>query len=52
MGTRPGASFVAVNADLYILPHAGHGSPEFYQDSVHEIMIDFFDKRLKAGDGK
>lgn len=35
-------------ADLYILTGAGHGSPEFYQDSTREILLEFFDKHLKA----
>lgn len=34
-------------ADLYILTHGGHGSPEFYQESTRKIISDFFDKNLK-----
>lgn len=34
------------HADLYILTHGGHGSPEFYQDSVRKIIADFFQKHL------
>lgn len=33
--------------ELYVLKHAKHGSCEFFQDSVKEIMIRFFDKYLK-----
>ena len=33
--------------DFYIVKHAGHGSREFFQDSVKELMIAFFDKYLK-----
>lgn len=33
--------------DYYILSHAGHGSREFFQDSVKERMIVFFDRYLK-----
>ena len=33
--------------DYYVLEHAGHGSREFFQDSVKELMIEFFDKQLK-----
>lgn len=33
--------------EYYILMHAGHGSREFFQDSVKELMIAFFDKYLK-----
>jgi len=33
--------------DFYILKHAGHGSREFFQDSIKDIMIEFFDKNLK-----
>ena len=34
--------------EYYVLKHAGHGSREFFQDSVKEIMLDFFDRTLKA----
>ena len=34
-------------ADYYVIEHAGHGTREFFQDSVKELMIDFFDKHLK-----
>lgn len=33
--------------DYYVLNHAGHGSREFFQDSVKKLMIEFFDKNLK-----
>ncbi len=33
--------------EYYLIPHAGHGSREFFQDSVKELMIQFFDKYLK-----
>lgn len=35
-------------ADLYILEHAGHGSPEFYQDMTRDIVLSFFEKNLKG----
>ena len=34
-------------ADYYVVEHAGHGTREFFQDSVKELMISFFDKHLK-----
>lgn len=34
-------------AEYYVLKHAGHGTREFFQDSVKELMITFFDKYLK-----
>ena len=34
--------------DLYILKGAGHGTPEFFQDSTKEIVLSFFDKHLKG----
>lgn len=34
-------------ADLYVLRHAGHGTPEFFQPSVKEIVVDFFNRYLK-----
>lgn len=34
-------------AEYYVVKHAGHGSREFFQDSVKELMITFFDKYLK-----
>lgn len=34
-------------AELYVLHHAGHGSREFFQPSVKQLMIDFFDRHLK-----
>lgn len=33
--------------EYYIIEHAGHGTREFFQDSVKELMIGFFDKYLK-----
>lgn len=33
--------------DFYVLEGAGHGSREFFQDSVKQLMISFFDKYLK-----
>lgn len=33
--------------EFYILKGAGHGSREFFQDSVKKLMIDFFDRYLK-----
>ncbi len=35
-------------AEFYILEHAGHGSREFFQDSVKELMVEFFDLHLKS----
>ncbi len=32
---------------FYTLAHAGHGSPEFYQESTQSILCDFFDIYLK-----
>lgn len=34
-------------ADYYVVEHAGHGTREFFQDSVKELMIQFFDSHLK-----
>lgn len=34
-------------AEYYVVSHAGHGSREFFQDSVKELMIAFFNKYLK-----
>lgn len=34
-------------ADYYVVKHAGHGTREFFQDSVKELMIGFFDRYLK-----
>lgn len=34
--------------DLYVLQHAGHGTPEFFQDSTKALIADFFDKHLKG----
>ena len=34
-------------ADLYVLKNGGHGSDEFFQPSVKEIILKFFDKYLK-----
>ena len=31
----------------YIIPHAGHGTREFFQDSTKALMIQFFDGHLK-----
>ena len=33
--------------EYYVVEHAGHGTREFFQDSVKELMIAFFDKYLK-----
>ena len=35
-------------ADLYILKHAGHGTREFFQPMVKELILSFFDRVLKA----
>ena len=34
-------------ADLYILHKAGHGTKDFFQNSVKELMLEFFDRQLK-----
>ena len=34
-------------ADLYILHNAGHGTKDFFQDSVKKLIADFFDRNLK-----
>ena len=34
-------------ADLYILRNAGHGTKDFFQDSVKKLMLEFFDRQLK-----
>ena len=34
-------------AEFYVLRHGGHGSREFFQPSVKELMISFFDRHLK-----
>lgn len=33
--------------EYYVLKHAGHGTREFFQDSVKKLMIEFFDRNLK-----
>lgn len=33
--------------EYYVVKHAGHGSREFFQDSVKALMIEFFDRYLK-----
>ena len=33
--------------EYYIVKHAGHGTREFFQDSVKDLMIGFFDRYLK-----
>lgn len=33
--------------EYYVLTGGGHGSREYWQDSIKEIMIEFFDKYLK-----
>ena len=34
-------------AEYYVVKNGGHGSREFWQDSVKELMIGFFDRYLK-----
>ena len=34
-------------ADLYILKHAGHGTREFFQPQVKDLILQFFDRILK-----
>jgi len=38
---------LADRIEYYVIPHAGHGSREFFQDSTKALMIEFFDKNLK-----
>lgn len=33
--------------EFYTFPGAGHGSREFFQDSVKKLQIEFFDRYLK-----
>ena len=33
--------------EYYVVEHAGHGSSEFFQDSVKQIIVEFFDRYLK-----
>ncbi len=33
--------------DFYVIPHAGHGTREFFQDETTELMIKFWDEKLK-----
>ncbi|WPC76326.1 alpha/beta hydrolase [Vibrio porteresiae] len=33
-------------ADLYVLKHGGHGTPEFFQPQTKQIALDFFCQRL------
>ena len=33
--------------EFYIVRHGGHGSQEFFQDSVKQVMIAFLDRYLK-----
>ena len=35
-------------ADLYLLKHAGHGTPEFFQPETKKIVVEFFDRYLKS----
>lgn len=32
--------------DYYIIPHAGHGTREYFQDSTKALMINFYNKNL------
>ena len=34
-------------ADLYVLKNGGHGTPEFFQPEVKDVVVKFFDKYLK-----
>lgn len=36
----------ASQTDFYVLKKAGHGTPEYFQDSTLTIMADFFNKYL------
>ncbi len=33
--------------EFYVIPHAGHGSREFFQPATKKLTIEFFDKYLK-----
>lgn len=33
--------------EYYVLEHAGHGTREFFQDSIKDLVISFFDRYLK-----
>ncbi|MBP3241057.1 MAG: alpha/beta hydrolase [Oribacterium sp.] len=35
-------------AELYILRNAGHGTRDFFQDSVKKLILEFFDSHLKV----
>lgn len=35
------------HADFYVLTHGGHGTPEFYQESVRKIITEFFNEHLR-----
>jgi len=34
--------------EYYMVPHAGHGTREFFQDETKELMLTFWDKHLKG----
>lgn len=34
--------------DYYLIPHAGHGTREFFQKKTKDLMIEFWDKHLKG----
>ena len=36
-------------AEFYILKNGGHGTREFFQDSVRELITGFFDRQLRKG---
>lgn len=40
-------SGLAARAEYYIIKGGGHGSREFWQDSVKDLIISFFDRYLK-----
>ena len=35
--------------EFYVLKNGGHGTREFFQNSVREIITEFFDRRLRKG---
>lgn len=35
-------------ADFYLLKNAGHGTREFFQPEVKQLILDFFDRKLKG----
>ena len=36
--------------EFYVIKNGGHGSREFFQLSVRQVIVDFFDRNLKKGE--